>query len=400
MRFFFHLVGSLLISALLAFLGCHPTLKQPAQSPSEALTRVRYFYPTFRDDLDTDSLVSAITKNIEYLKRLPPETPFQYGTDTFTCDEVLRSQEAFRQMVEKEPDASRLNETIRKDYLVYRAAGRTGNNKVLFTGYFEPIYEARITPDATFRYPIYRKPEDLTTIDLSLFHLKSKRRRLMARIEGRSVLPYYTRTQIDSEGVLEGRHLELAWLKDPVDVAFLQIQGSGQLRLSDGKTLSVGYAAANGRPYRSIGRYMIQQGLLSREEMSMQAIRHYLSEHPDERSKILNVNPSYVFFRVLDTGPLGNISVPLTPGRSIALDNTLFPKGALAFISCAKPLFNSRGEITEWEPFSRYVLNQDTGGAIKGAGRADIFWGNGPNAAMAAGHLKHEGDLFILIKKP
>jgi len=145
---------------------------------------------------------------------------------------------------------------------------------------------------------------------------------------------------------------------------------------------------------------MLDKEFLTKKEMSMQSIRRYLSEHPAKVKEILNYNPSYIFFRRLKTGPLGNISVPLTPGRSLALDSKLFPKGALAFISCKKPTINSRGEITDWNEFSRFVVNQDTGGAIKGAGRADIFWGNGPYAEIAAGHLKHDGELYILIKKP
>ncbi|MCD6305341.1 MAG: MltA domain-containing protein, partial [Deltaproteobacteria bacterium] len=164
--------------------------------------------------------------------------------------------------------------------------------------------------------------------------------------------------------------------------------------------IHVGYSASNGLEYRSIGKYMVSNGLMPLEQISMQAIRIYLKEHPETLKKILYFNPSYVFFERRYTGPLGNLQVPLTPGRSLALDARLFPKGALAFISCKKPCVNSRGDITGWKDFSRFVLNQDTGGAIKGAGRADIFWGSGPYAEAAAGHLKHEGELYILIKKP
>ena len=131
----------------------------------------------------------------------------------------------------------------------------------------------------------------------------------------------------------------------------------------------------------------------------MQAIRRYLSEHPEVSNEVLNCNPSYVFFRMLESEPLGNINVPLVPGRSLALDARLFPKGALAFVSCQKPTVDDEYRITEWNKFSRFVLNQDTGGAIKGAGRADLFWGSGPYAEAAAGHMKHEGDLYLLIGK-
>ena len=194
--------------------------------------------------------------------------------------------------------------------------------------------------------------------------------------------------------------MEIAWLKDPVDVTFLHIQGSGRLRLPDGTETAVGYQASNGHPYRSIGRYMLENRFLSREEMSMQSIRRYLAEHPEIIQEVLNHNPSYVFFRILENGPFGNINVPLTPGRSLALDSSLFPKGALCFISCKKPVINNNGKITGWTDFSRFVLNQDTGGAIKGSGRADLFWGSGTYAELAAGHMKHEGKLYVLIKKP
>jgi membrane-bound lytic murein transglycosylase A len=313
---------------------------------------------------------------------------------------VRESQEAFLELVSKNPDPGELNERIRRDFLVYRAAGRVGNNKVLFTGYYEPVYEGRLIPDETFKYPIYEKPNDLIKIDLGLFRDEYTGKSIIARIEGKEVLPYFSRKQIEADSALANRGLEIAWLKDPLDVAFLHIQGSGRLKLPDESTISVGYQASNGRPYRSIGRYLLDRGLLSREEISMQSIRRYLSEHPEILEEVLNHNPSYVFFGLMENGPFGNIDVPLTPGRSIALDSRIFPKGALCFISSEKPVIESNDEITGWTQFSRFILNQDTGGAIKGSGRADIFWGSDQHAELAAGHMKHEGNLYILIKKP
>jgi membrane-bound lytic murein transglycosylase A len=178
----------------------------------------------------------------------------------------------------------------------------------------------------------------------------------------------------------------------------LQVQGSGKVDLGDGNILSALYDGANGRPYKSIGKYLIDTGVLAKENMSMQAIRKYLRSHPDALIEVLNQNPSYVFFR-LDTGPsLGNIGVALTPGRSIATDSKLFPKGALGFIVAQKPVIEN-GSITAWEPFTRFVLNQDTGGAIKGPGRVDIFFGQGRDAELTAGNLQHEGELYFLVRK-
>lgn len=394
------LIKSLLLFGIAWLSACFPALEQQVQSPKEAIVPVNFFHPQFHDDMDIGSLALAIERNIGYLERLDPEAAFQYGPHEFSCRQVMESQKAFIKLITENHDQEQLNREIRKDFRVYRAAGRVGNNKVLFTGYFEPVFDGSTTPDEAFRFPIYRKPDDLLEIDLSVFNDKFRGEKIIARIEGEKVVPYYARHHIEMENALHGRGLEIAWLTDPVDVAFLHIQGSGRLRLPDGETILVGYEASNGRSYRSIGRYMLEQGFLTLEEISMQSIRNYLSEHPEVIQEVLNHNPSYVFFQTLETGPLGNINVPLTPGRSIALDWRIFPKGALCFISCRKPIEDDQGNIREWKDFSRFVLNQDTGGAIKGAGRADIFWGSGPYAELAAGHLKHDGELYILLKKP
>jgi membrane-bound lytic murein transglycosylase A len=394
-------IQSLLILFLATgFFGCYPTVIKKPQRPEDALKKIHFFYPAFRDDMHYDSLIQAIKRNLIYLARLDPGKMFQYGPHKITCRQVQSSQRAFLKLIENNPLPDQLNSAIRKLFRVYHVPGPRNNGKILFTGYFEPVYEGNTFPDSTFKYPIYRKPDNLLQVDLSLFSNKFKGEKIVARIDGRKVLPYYSRYHIDVEKVLKGQGLEIAWLRDPLDVAFLHIQGSGRLRLPDGKTLSVGYGASNGRPYRSIGRYLLDKGLMKREEMSMQGIRRYLSNHREIINEVLNHNPSYVFFRTLENGPLGNLSVPITPGRSLALDARLFPKGALAYILSQKPILNDRGEITGWKKFSRFVLNQDTGGAIKGTGRADLYWGSGPYAEAAAGHMKHEGKLYILIKKP
>jgi membrane-bound lytic murein transglycosylase A len=385
--------------ALASAVGCYPVLKKEAQQPEEALRQVRFLFPAFLDDMDRDSLTLAIRRNLEYLDRINPGTVFHYGPHDFTVQQVREGQEAFLDLLSKGLDTGQLSREIRKKFSVYRATGRVGDASVLFTGYYEPVYEGSLASDETFKYPLYRPPDDLLRIDLSPFSEKFKGESIVARIEGKKVQPYYSRYQIEAERALAGKNLEIAWLKDPLDVAFLHIQGSGRLRLRDGKELLVNYQASNGRPYRSVGRYMIERGLLVREEMSMQAIRRYLTENPEVLDEVLNHNPSYVFFRKVENGPLGSLGVLLTPGRSVALDSKIFPKGALGFISCQKPAVNDRGDIVSWTPFSRFVLNQDTGGAIKGAGRADIFWGSGPYAELTAGHLQHEGELYILIKK-
>ena len=392
----------LLVCALAAYIlyarVLFPTLGQEARTPGEALRPVRFFHPDIRDDHSLRSLESAVQKNLDYLSRLDPDRLFPYGDRSVPCRRVVETQESFLALIRERPSPEVLHRTIEEDYLLLRAAGRKGNRRVLFTGYFEPVYRGSLTPDDTHRHPLYRRPDDLVRIDLAPFGEAFRGKRITARIEGQKVLPYYSRSEIEQEGALEGRDLELAWLRDPVDVAFLHIQGSGRIKLPDGSALSVGYAASNGRPYRSIGRYLIERSLLTREEMSMQAIRRFLATHPDKVQEVLNHNPSYVFFSPKANGPFGNINVQLTPGRSVALDDDLFPKGALCFVSAKKPVVES-GRILEWVDLKRFMVNQDTGGAIRGAGRADIFWGRGLYAETAAGHMKHEGDLYILLKK-
>ena len=318
--------------SLVSLLGCYAALKREASHPGEALARVRFFYPKFQDDMDFTSLAQSIRNNLEYLNRLDPESLFSYGTDKFTCLQVRNSQKAFLQLIESNPDPKELNNELKKRFWVYRATGRSGNRKVLFTGYYEPIYEGSLAHDSVYKYPVYRKPGDLIQIDLSLFKEKFAGESIIARIEGKEVLPYFSRRQIEEDDALAGRGLEIAWLKNPLDVAFLHIQGSGRLRLPDGSTISVGYEVANGRPYQSIGRYLMDRGMLNQKDISMQSIRAYLTEHPEILEEVLNHNPSYVFFRHIENGPFGNINVPLTAGRSLALDSRLFPKGAICFI--------------------------------------------------------------------
>jgi membrane-bound lytic murein transglycosylase A len=386
---------------LLAIFSCYPFAKREVREPAKAVKKVRYFWPEFKDDMDTDSLVLAIQRSLQYFDRLEEDTLFTYGPDTYSVTHIKRSLSTFSQIIRQDPDIQTLNQQLRKKFLLYKAAGSRRDRKVLFTGYFEPILEGNLIRDSMYRYPIYRRPEDLLRIDLGRFRSRFAGEQLVTRINGQDLVPYYTRDDIVKGKVLEGKGLEIAWLKDQLDLAILQIQGSGTIRLLSGETVRVGYSASNGHPYKSIGRYMIDKGYIQDEDLSLQAIRSFLKDHPDIEEEILSYNPSYVFFRLLDTqGPMGNIEVPLTPGRSLALDDMLFPKGSLVFIRCEKPIVGEDGEILDWVPFSRFLLNQDTGGVIKGTGRADIFWGSDPYAELAAGHFKHRGVIYFLVQKP
>ncbi len=390
----------LVIATFLIIGGCYPFVKKEVKEPTKALKQVRFFWPEFQDDMDVDSLALAIKNSVQYLNRLNDDRIFTYGPDTFSAEHIRKSLKTFLLTIKQNSDSKRFNRELRNNFFLYKAVGRRGNKKVLFTGYFEPILDGNLEPDSICKHPIYRMPDDLLRIDLGLFRPKYSGERIMARIDDQRLVPYYTKRDIDEGRVLEGRDLEIAWLKDSLDIAILHIQGSGIVKLPTGETIRVGYSASNGHPYRSIGRYMIDKGYIAADSLSLQTIRAYIDDHPEIKGEILNYNPSYIFFTLLESGPLGNIAVPLTPGRSLALDDRLFPKGALVYIRCQKPIIGEDGNIAGWVPFSRFLLNQDTGGVIKGTGRADIFWGSDPYAELAAGHLQHEGEIYFLVKKP
>jgi membrane-bound lytic murein transglycosylase A len=357
-------------------------------------------YPDFFDDMDYDGLENCILGSISYLNRVPPTKTFRFGQEIFNTAHMMRSIEHFLDFIRTKPSKDELIRYIKNNYLVYATQGIDNPEPVLFTGYFEPVLQGSLNKNTEYQFPIYARPDDLTTIDLSLFSQQFKGETIVGRYIDQRVVPYYDRKEIEHQGLLEGKVKEIAWLKDRLDLFFLQIQGSGKIYLDNGDVINVHYHGSNGQPYRSIGKLLIDEGKITREDISMQKIRDYLRNHPEEIETVLNYNPSYVFFKVEKDGPLGSLEVKLTPGRSIALDRRLFPPAGLAFIETKKPLINGDGTIHKWTAFSRFVLNQDTGGAIRGPSRADLFWGNGPYAEIAAGYMQEFGKLYFLILKP
>ena len=355
--------------------------------------------PVFRDDLDRESLVRALRKSLEYYARLPERTTYRMGDQRFTVRDMKESLLAFLDIVESGDSPAAIERRVREAFDVYRASGNAPSGKVLFTGYYEPVLKGSLEKTDLFRYPIYRKPDDSVVVQLGKFREKYRNERLVGRLENGELVPYFSREEIDGAGALENRGLEIAWFADPIDIFFLHIQGSGMVCLPDGACFQVSYAQSNGRAYRSIGRLLIDSGKATRENLSMQGIKKYLREHPEEAREILNYNESYVFFRTVEEGPVGSVGVALTGGRSIATDQTIFPRGALAFVKSRKPVIGPDGAIRSWVPFSRFVLNQDTGGAITGPGRVDLFCGRGREAEITAGHLKEEGEMYFLILK-
>ena len=264
----------------------------------------------------------------------------------------------------------------------------------LLTGYYEPWLEASLTQDGEYRYPLYGVPDDLKVADLGKFHYRWKGQRLVYRMGPDGIEPYPDRQAIDGSDALSGKGCEIAWAKDPVDVFFLQIQGSGRLALPDGSSRHILYGGKNGHKYVSLGRVLIERGLVPKEEMSMQRIRQFLNANPVEALKLMFENPSYVFFRLSDDGPYGSINSILTPWLSVAVDPSMIPLGAACVLSTEL----ADTETGQMKPFRSLVLPQDTGGAIKNT-RMDLFCGSTPEAEHLAGHLQERSEVFLLVSR-
>lgn len=268
---------------------------------------------------------------------------------------------------------------------------QSGGADGLITGYYEPLLNGSRVRTSRFRYPLYGVPDDLLTVDLGELFPELKGRRVRGRLDGRRVVPYFSRPEIKTKEAALTKHV-LLWVDDPVALFFLEIQGSGRVQLASGETVFVGYADQNGHPYVPIGRQLLRTGVFAPGEASMQAIRAWLRANPDRAPALLNSNPSYVFFNVRDPqlpGPLGALSVPLLPERAIAVDPAFIPLGAPVWLDTFIP-----GDTT---PYRRLVFALDTGGAIKGPVRADLFFGHGQSAEERAGAMNAQGRLYVLV---
>ncbi len=275
----------------------------------------------------------------------------------------------------------------------YQIFNPDGSEHGMITGYYEPLLKGSRLMTTRFSYPLYTAPDDLLQIDLGEAYPQLKDLRLRGRLQGKRVVPYYSRAEIDSgTAPLKGR--ELFWVDNAVDLFFLQIQGSGRIELPDGSQVKIGYAEQNGHPYNSIGKKLVEMGELKLEAASMQGIKTWAAQHPDKLGALLAQNPSYVFFRELPdslSAPLGALGVPLTNEYSLAVDARAIPLGVPVFLATTYP-----GDSA---PLNRLMLAQDTGGAIRGAVRADFFWGFGAQAAIQAGKMKQQGRMWVLFPR-
>ena len=374
-------------------------------------------------------LAPALDRSIAYAMRRPCDEPAVNQPDLrLTWDELLRS------LVELRGLLPRLD--AEPELLAERFAFLTVRPHTLLTGYYEPWLKASLTPAEGYPYPLYGVPSDLKTVDLGRFHPRWKGQQLVYRMTPDGIQPYPDRRDIDMQGALFDKAEILAWAADPVDVFFLQIQGSGRLELPDGTTRHILYAGKNGRQYVSLGRALVDRGLMSRDEVSMQRIRAFLDSRPEAMPELLALNPSYVFFHLADDGPYGSMNAALTPMVSAAVDRHFSALGAALVVETRLPVrtdpvatgpngpngvdgrdAQSDGDGSpdgaaapapaddgtalrppEERPFTGLVLAQDTGGAIK-ATRMDLFCGSSPEAEFLAGHLQSEAAVHLLVSR-
>ena len=351
------------------------------------------------DDADFAGLAEALRQSIRYYRRLPESATFTYGDLVYSPSEMEASAALFLKIVEELAGAAR-DAAIREKFLFFESRNERG--AAFFTGYFEPVLPGSQVRSERFRAPLYAVPADLVVLDLApyadlgLVPAEVRGNSLRGKLQGRKLVPYDDRDRISFGNTLAGRAEPIAWVADEVELFFLQIQGSGLISLEDGSLLRVNYADQNGHPYRAIGKLLRDR--IPPDQMSLQALKAYLREHPEKVREVLVYNPSYTFFRRVEEGPLGNIQVPLTPGRSLAMDAHLAPKGGIAWIETTLPAAATPGSPTP-VPVRRFGVVQDTGGAITGHGRIDIFWGTGDTAEKIAGPFKQEGRVFLLVAR-
>jgi len=376
-----------LAAALLVLAGCQvaPTVAPPA-APSRALFSVTTYreLPGWNDD-DVQAAWPAFRVGCKALAARA-QTQALWQVPCIAADAI------------DESDGAAVRRFFERNLTPYRITASDGADTGLVTGYYEPLLQGSRTPGPAYPAPLYAPPDDLLVIELSDLYPELKGKRVRGRLDGRRVVPYWPRADIDA-GKANVAGKALVYVTDPVDAFFLQIQGSGRVQLAEGGTMRVGYADQNGQPFRSVARVLIDRGELTVGEASMQGIRAWGQRHPDALAQLLDENPSYVFFREVPApapgslearidGPIGSLGVPLLAERAIAVDPRAVPLGAPVFIATTEPLSDA--------PLQRLVMAQDTGGAIHGPIRADYFWGFGDEAGRLAGRLRQQGRMWIL----
>lgn len=336
---------------------------------------------TWRDRAD---LLPALEQSLTWTRR--KHAPSFFPAAGITHARALESLERFEELLQTSPDADSFAAAVAAEFQVYKSAGWDGKGGgVLFTGYCTPILRGSLTADAEYAHPLYALPEDL---------VKAPDGRTLGQRVGAGLQPYPTRRAIEASALLANKGLELVWLADPLDAYIAHVNGSAFIELPDRSMLKLGYAGKNGRPYTSLGKELIEAGEVPKDRMNLAAIRAWARAKPAQVQEFLDRNESYVFFTPIDGNPHGSLDVPVTAMRTLATDKTLFPRAAITFVDASLPTPGGPNR-----PFKQVLFDQDTGGAIRTAGRADLYLGVGPEAERISGATQAEGQLYYYFLK-
>ncbi|MBO6827332.1 MAG: MltA domain-containing protein [Sneathiella sp.] len=379
------------IVGMLFWLIFVPTEKEEAEADQLILTKATFSDLSGWQDEDFGGFLEAFDKSCDRFEIQPKTRSLGGNGIGGTVADWLPICQEIRLLPE---DPKVLRKFVERKFDVLQVSNNDDSDG-LFTGYYEASLRGSLTQSETYSTPLYLRPPELVMVHLGRFRDSLKGQRIAGVVKNGELYPFADRKEIE-KGALENRDLEIVWVDSAVDAFFLHIQGSGLIELDDGNLMRVGYAGQNGHPYYAIGKTLIDNGDVAREDMSMQAIRDWLEQNPDRADDLMQENASYIFFRVLETnGPIGAQGVELTPLRSLAVDRKWMPLGVPVWLSTTLPAQDG-GET----PFQRLMMAQDTGGAIRGPVRGDVFWGHGPEAYEGAGAMKNPGQYWILLPKP
>jgi membrane-bound lytic murein transglycosylase A len=341
--------------------------------------------PEFQDEWEARAEIAPALENSLAWMAKPSSKRF-FPIEGITFERAQKSLERFRALLTESRSSTEFAQRMQAEFQIYKSAGWNGKGGgVLFTGYCTPILEGRLEPDDTYRYPLYALPDDLQ---------KGPEGEILGQRTAGGLQPYPTRRAIEASGMLSGKGLELAYLKDPLDAFIAHVNGSAFIDVGAGELYKLGYSGKNGRPYTSLGQELVKDKQLKADQVSLAAIRSWAAKNPGKVDEYLQRNESYVFFTPIGTTPHGSLNVPVTGGRSLATDKRLFPRGAIVYVE-QKP----NAKLHYGAELAQFMFDQDTGGAIRTAGRADAYLGVGPEAEQVAGATRREGQLYYFFLK-
>lgn len=384
-------------SCVIAFPGCLCNKEEVARAPRDDYSRqlppgevaLRKLdpseYPDFSEGyLRRTGLEQAAQYNLEYLSKNSSKQYWPYLD--INHERAVASNHAFIEVLHTARSAEEFDRLIKERFEVYQSRGWNDRGDVLFTGYYRPIFDARMHPEGEFRYPLYKRPPDLEK-DMAT-----------DRYQRQGGGAYFTRAQINA-GALRGKGLELCYLRDPFEAYIVTVQGSGRLRMADGRFFDIGYHGDNGHEYKSVGQWLVAQGKIQPEQLSLPGLIKFFKEHPQELQPALDYNDRYVFFTPRSGGPYGSLNVPVTPFRTIATDKQVYPRASVGFIDTLVPARTADGSIKN-HSYRGFAMDQDTGGAIRAAGRCDFFLGTGDEVGELAGRTLSKGKVYYIFVKP